>query len=291
MRRPAALLGVGLVLGTTNLLGSAAFAHANYASSSPAANARLAAPPDKIAVAFSEAADPKQSGLELIAADGRSVTSGGTPLGADQLVLPVPALSDGPYTVLWHTVSAVDGDAAHGFFVFQVGPDKPATTAIHRTGDASGVHVTFDITPGRLGANDYRATVTDGTNPLSNVLRVRLRIERTDRDIGAAFADLAPAAGAYTGSTLDLAFAGGYKLTVEVRRRDILDDLKFAFDVVVPAAAVATPPASIGVTSSPSGTAPSSAQPASGPGVIPWVVGWAVLILVGALALRAVRRR
>ncbi|HYK97158.1 MAG TPA: copper resistance protein CopC [Candidatus Acidoferrales bacterium] len=272
----------------TGLLGSAAVAHANYMDSSPKANERLSASPAKITVKFSEAYDPKQSGLELVASDGHSVVAGGTPQTVDELALSVPPLGDGPYTVLWHTVSAVDGDAAKGFFAFMIGADKPATTTVQRAGDQSGIHVALTIMPARVGANDYRATVSDANGPVANVTRVRLRIERPDRDIGVAFTELAASSGGFGGTDMSLSFAGPYRVTVEVRRKDILQDLSFPFDVTVPAAVAATPsPVATTSATTAATSAPAAATDTSG-----LLAAAAVaIIIIGGIAAFAMRRR
>ena len=269
----------------TCLLGSAAYAHANYASSSPRPNERLDRAPDKVTVSFSEAADPKGSGLQVLASDGTVVATGGAPTAPDTFVLATSGLTTGPYTVLWHTVSAVDGDAAHGFFAFTVGADDAAAGALHFTGDQSAVRATLDITPARLGTNEYRVTVTDGSgNSVPTVTRVRLRIERAAPDLGVAFTDLAQAGSAYAASGMDLALRGAYQITVEVRRRDVLSDLMYVFTVSVPAPVAASPSATSSVGSTASAGASPTATSAPAPSNDVPVLAIAAIVVIALLA-------
>jgi methionine-rich copper-binding protein CopC len=284
----ALLAIVALTLGQ----GGAAFAHANYFRSSPLPNERLASPPDRILIGFSEAPDPKQSGIDLLAKDGHTVASGGQPTGdPTELALPLPVLDPATYLVAWHTVSAVDGDPAHGYFAFAVGPDSPATGSVTQAADASGTHATLTVSPARVGANEYRVHVADATgNPLANVTRVRLLITNLDRDLGTSVVVL-PAAGAdYVTTGMDLGLAGRFSVQLEVRRKDILDDLIYKMTFTVAnVVATATPAAS----ASASAIAPSpSATPASASGSAPigvWVVA-AGVIAVALLAAWAARR-
>ena len=273
--------------------GGAAFAHANYFRSSPMPNERLATAPDRILIGFSEAPDPKQSGIDLLAKDGHTVASGGQSTGdPTELALPLPALDPSTYLVAWHTVSAVDGDPAHGYFAFAVGPDSPATGSVTQAADASGTHATLTVSPARVGSNEYRLHVADGSgNPLANVTRVRLLITDLDRDLGTSVVVL-PAAGAdYVTTGMDLGLAGRFSVQLEVRRKDILDDLVYKMTFTVAnVVATATPTASASASEV---AATPSEIPASSSGSLPtWV--WVVVAGIIAIALFgawAARRR
>src|SRR5262245_22176600 len=113
----------GLALGLGSL--GRASAHASYVHSDPAANAQLDAAPTSLHVWFVEAPDPARSSLTLFDAKRQPVVgAAATPEPGDNTELSVPLSLPGPgvYTVFWQTVSAVDGDAAHGYFAFSVGP-------------------------------------------------------------------------------------------------------------------------------------------------------------------------
>lgn len=259
--------------------GGAAIAHANYFRSSPAPNARLDRAPDRVLIGFSEAPDPKQSGIDLLAQDGRTVASGAQATSdPTELALSLPALDPSTYLVAWHTVSAVDGDPAHGYFAFAVGPETPGTGSLQQTAEASGTRVTLTVSPARVGANQYQVHVTDaGGAPLANVTRVRLLISDQDRDLGTSMIVL-PAAGAdYAATGMELGLAGRFAIQLEVRRKDILDDLVYQMTVAVPRAAPPTAaPAASGEIASPAPVA----SPASPP-------LWAILIAAAAIAILA----
>jgi len=283
---PALLAVVALTLAQ----GGAAFAHANFFRSSPAPNSRLDRAPDRVVIGFSEAPDPRQSGVDLLAPDGHTIASGAQATAdPTELALALPALDPSTYLVAWHTVSAVDGDAAHGYFAFAVGPDAPATGTLTQSAEASGTHETLTIAPGRVGANEYRVRVTDGAgNPLGNVTRVRLLITDLDRDLGTSVVVLPAAGSDYAATGMEFGLAGRFNVQLEVRRRDILDDLvyKMTFTVAnVVATASPTAPAS--------GTAAASEGPASASGAIPiWL--WALtagIVAVAVIGGWAVRRR
>jgi len=287
-----AALTLVAVVALTIVQGRAASAHANYARSDPAPNARLDRAPDRIVIGFSEAPDPKQSGIDLLAPDGRTVASGArTTNDPNELALPLPALDPSTYLVAWHTVSAVDGDPAHGFFAFAIGPDAAASGSVQQTADASGTRAVLTISPARVGTNEYRVHLTDGSGaPLANVTRVRLLIKDLDRDLGTSLVML-PATGTdYVATGMELGLAGHFGIQVEARRRDVLDDLVYKMSVAVPRAAPATP-----TVGAPEPAASAAPVAAGGPPLSLW--GWAVvaaavlLITLAAVAGRAVRRR
>ena len=289
MHSRAALL-VTFVVALTIATGSAASAHANYSSSSPRPNERLARAPNRISVTFSEAPDPAKSGLDLISSDGRTIASGGS-IAADPttIALPLSTIDAGTYVVAWHTVSAADGDPARGYFAFAVGADLPASGTLHTDGEQTGVKVSLDVTPGRAGANGYRAIVTDTSGAsLANVVRVRLRIESRERDLGVTFIELPAAAGAYAATGMELALAGRFGVTVEVRRRDILSDLMFPFELSVPLRTT-TPPSA--TTVAPSAVLPSTTPAPRTPAVPLGYVVVAGLIVLTAGAALVLRRR
>lgn len=294
MNRRSAAPALLAIVALTVAQGGAALAHANFFRSSPMPNERLATAPARILIGFSEAPDPKQSGIDLLARDGHIVASG-TETTADptELALTLPALDPSTYLVAWHSVSAVDGDPAHGYFAFAVGPDVPASGSMNQSADASGTHATLALSPGRVGSNEYRVHVTDGGgNPLANVTRVRLLVTDLDRDLGTSVVVL-PAAGAdYVATGMDLGLEGHFSVQLEVRRKDILDDLvyKMAFTV---ANVVPTPSPTASATSTAVAAASSTEAPSTSGGPTPiWVVGiLAVIVVIVAVGGWAVRRR
>ena len=109
-----------ITLGSTGI----AAAHANLASSDPAANASLDHAPADVTMTFTEPPDPKLSIVHVLNVNGTDVESGpvqAVPGNNEQLTVPLPAdLPDGVYTVSWRVVSEDDGHATAGAFSFGV---------------------------------------------------------------------------------------------------------------------------------------------------------------------------
>src|SRR3989304_9497745 len=103
-----------------------AAAHGILERSDPAANASLDAPPRQVVLWFSEPVDATFSSATVADAQGRRVSRDAA-LSADRRVLQVPVgdLSSGLYTVRWRVLSAVDGHATSGAFVFAGGQAGP----------------------------------------------------------------------------------------------------------------------------------------------------------------------
>jgi copper transport protein len=125
-RRPA-LLALLAVLGLVVVMLRAvpAVAHANLVRSDPAAGAVLTTAPAQVQLWFSEQPDPHFSDVQVINANGRRVDHADMrPAPSDPLSLiagvssPLP---DGLYTIVWKTVSAVDGHVVNGSVPFYVG--------------------------------------------------------------------------------------------------------------------------------------------------------------------------
>ena len=101
-------------------------AHATLLRSDPAAGGSFSSGPDAITLWFSEAVEEEYSRVEILRRDGSSVLAGTLaplPNSADptlRLTLTNP-LPEGSYTVVWSTLSAVDGHVSEGFFSFTVG--------------------------------------------------------------------------------------------------------------------------------------------------------------------------
>ncbi len=104
-------------------------AHANLVRSEPAAGSVLDQAPSQVQLWFSEAVELKLSDVRLLDGSGKVVNREsvrpvlGDPLA---LVLPLPELSPGVYTVVWRVTSAVDGHTTSGTVPFSVGaPGAP----------------------------------------------------------------------------------------------------------------------------------------------------------------------
>lgn len=99
-------------------------AHAAFVRSEPAPNSVLADPPDTITIWFTETVDPRLSMIDVLDAAGKRVnTEEASVLTGDTkaLMVRLPRLPDGTYTVSWRNISSVDGDPSSGSFVFSIG--------------------------------------------------------------------------------------------------------------------------------------------------------------------------
>src|SRR5580700_8928564 len=99
-------------------------AHAFLDHAVPPVGGTVAASPPEIRLYFSEAIEPRFSGIELTSIDGRPVKTGPStvdPRDQMQFVLPVPTLPSGRYKVTWHVVS-VDTHPTQGDFTFEIKP-------------------------------------------------------------------------------------------------------------------------------------------------------------------------
>ena len=101
-----------------------ALAHANLASSEPAANSELEEAPNRVIIWFTEPIEPAVSSIRVLDATGAQVDEGNSvvddlnPLAMSVGLSDIP---DGTYTVAWSNVSTIDGHRVRGSFVFAVG--------------------------------------------------------------------------------------------------------------------------------------------------------------------------
>ena len=106
------------------VLASPVAAHAQLVTSTPAAGEVVPEPPTELRLTFSEAIEAGYTKATVTDASGAQVVppSGELdPSDGHVLVVPLPALADGAYTVVWRTLSAADGHTISGFLVFGVG--------------------------------------------------------------------------------------------------------------------------------------------------------------------------
>jgi methionine-rich copper-binding protein CopC len=121
--RPLSILAVATALGLSSA--GSAYAHAMLVKAVPAVGGTVTASPSEIRITYSEAIEPRFSGIELKAADGHAVATGAAGVDpGDHATLVVPlkgALQPGSYKVTWHVVS-VDTHRTQGNFSFTVKP-------------------------------------------------------------------------------------------------------------------------------------------------------------------------
>ena len=138
----AAFLVLGLaVIAWLAFLAPAAGAHAALVSASPSENGSVATSPSEIVLTFAEPADPALSSVKLLDAAGDPVAGvsrpGGVPGYPAQLRVTLSStLPEGVYTVVWRSVSAVDGHVENDTYAFGVGvrpPPAPAEGAVPGT--------------------------------------------------------------------------------------------------------------------------------------------------------------
>jgi copper transport protein len=129
-----------VLAGVAGLMSAApALAHAQLVQSTPAAGEVVPEAPNQLRLTFSEPIEAGYTTVDVIGEGGAVVLErAGAPDPADRyaLIVELPPLVDGAYTVLWRTLSAADGHTAQGFLIFGVGEtEMPAGIA---GGHASG---------------------------------------------------------------------------------------------------------------------------------------------------------
>jgi copper transport protein len=131
--RLSAFIALAVLMGFAALIAlpGVAGAHALLKSSTPAAGADLPAAPHQILMTFTEPPDPTLSLVTLVTSSGATVKTGKVqPVAGQpaQLLLPVPSIPNGVYTVNWRTVSKTDGHVVGGSFAFGINTVATATS-------------------------------------------------------------------------------------------------------------------------------------------------------------------
>src|SRR5215213_8145371 len=118
-------------------------AHAFLESSDPVANAVLPTAPQSITLTFTESLETSYSRAELFDEAGALVPGATSTIGPQPLtmVVTIPSgLGNGTYSLLWRTLSAVDGHTAQGYLPFTIGTEADvrivAPPAVATTADA-----------------------------------------------------------------------------------------------------------------------------------------------------------
>jgi copper transport protein len=132
-----------------------ASAHALLVQSDPPINARLQDPPTFVKGTFSESLDDRLSSLQVLDGTGDNVDSGETTFGPEPAVMQIDIpdeLSPGFYTVIWETLSSVDGHVIKGSYPFTVlNPDgsEPSGPVFSAATGFSGGTPRFDNVIGK----------------------------------------------------------------------------------------------------------------------------------------------
>jgi copper transport protein len=104
---------------------ASAWAHAALLHTTPSASVVLNHPPKEVAMAYSEAVEPRFAIVSVTDAAGRGVAAGPpsrSPTNPDTLVTKLKPIGEGWYLVYWRVISA-DGHPVRGAFTFAVGPN------------------------------------------------------------------------------------------------------------------------------------------------------------------------
>ena len=109
---------------------SAAEAHAHLVTSTPAEGAVLPAPPQAVALTFSEGAQFTLVSLQKGADPKQSITPL-PPAAANTATVPMPALTPGSYTLSWRVLSN-DGHVASGTLHFSVAAPSERARPVER---------------------------------------------------------------------------------------------------------------------------------------------------------------
>jgi len=125
----AAGLAFGLFVGTV----SGALAHARYDHADPDVSVALDGAPFVLRAYFTQEL-MKASTMSVVDASGTQVDVGDGHVDVDDpdrkvMLVSLPELQPGLYTVQWTTVSAEDGDTEDGTFAFGVGMTPPTGQA------------------------------------------------------------------------------------------------------------------------------------------------------------------
>jgi hypothetical protein len=111
-----------LCLAIAALLPAPAFAHAFLERADPPVGSEVSSPPQQLVLTFTEGVEPLFTTVGVRAASGGDVSIGKphTEPGNDRkLVVQLPSLGPGKYTVTWHATS-VDTHKTEGSFQFTI---------------------------------------------------------------------------------------------------------------------------------------------------------------------------
>ena len=133
------LLGLALL----TLASTTVFAHARYARSEPPAGGMVDSAPFVLKTWFTQEL-MSQSTIAVFDENGVQVDLGDGRVDLDDpdrklMLVSLPALPVGVYTVWWQSLSAEDGDADSGSFTIGVGVTPPtAACPVHSTSSSRG---------------------------------------------------------------------------------------------------------------------------------------------------------
>ncbi len=106
--------------------------HAFLENSDPASNAILPTAPQTVRLTFTEPLETSYSRAELFDQTGAAVPGATSSVGPDprSMSVTIPAgLANGTYSLLWRTLSTVDGHTAQGYLPFTIGTETDVRIA------------------------------------------------------------------------------------------------------------------------------------------------------------------
>jgi copper(I)-binding protein len=119
---------------------SVAFAHAHLQKAVPPVESTVTQPPTEVAIAFTEAVEPRFSSIEVTNATAQRVDNGQPHIvngDSKRLAVSIQALPPGTYMVVWHAISA-DTHKTDGSYHFTVAAtDESGISIEHVWGRAS----------------------------------------------------------------------------------------------------------------------------------------------------------
>jgi len=136
-RLALASLTAAIALSWLVALAAPAGAHAELQKSDPSNGQILQTAPDHIQLSFSEPPDVGLTTVGVVDANGAKVKAGPPQVPASSnkdIVVALPSIPDGVYTVTWRTVSATDGHVTAGAFTFGVGVSAAEVTPVKQEG-------------------------------------------------------------------------------------------------------------------------------------------------------------
>ena len=128
--RRAAVIGAAALVASGVAAGSAG-AHASLLETSPAPGARLADPPSRMTLLYSEPLNGRLTSVRLAEVGGEDVPASTRIVGSRRLqVIPSRQLPQGAYRLTWRSVSTIDGHIREGSVGFGVGTSAGAAVDV-----------------------------------------------------------------------------------------------------------------------------------------------------------------
>ena len=119
MKNARSILVGAVVFSATFLANAPVWAHASLSQSEPKANATLAEAPKQVELQFTEPLEATFSGIQVMDAEGKPVTTDKASIDASAMHLALPVLKAGSYKVRWNAVTR-DGHRVKGDYGFAV---------------------------------------------------------------------------------------------------------------------------------------------------------------------------